>query len=173
MVVSATSFPTQAAYQTTYSYDSAGEVVSTTSPATTAAPSGATTTSTYDSAGNMLTRTDPNGVTTTWTYTPQNQAATVSYSGSSAHSVSYTYDANGNRTAMTDATGSSSYTYDPFGELTSATNGASQTTGYGYNADGQVTGITYPLPGDRDLGNQQHGELRLRQRRPAELGHRF
>ena len=47
---------------------------------------------------------------------------------------------------MTDATGSSSYIYDPFGELTSATNGASQTVGYGYDADGDTTGITYPLP---------------------------
>ncbi len=94
----------------------------------------------------MLTRADPNGVTTTWTYTPLNLTASVSYSGASAHSVSYAYDANGNRTAMTDATGSSAYRYDPFGELTSARNGASQTTGYGYNADGQVTGITYPLP---------------------------
>ena len=37
-------FPTQAGYQTTYAYDSAGELVSTTTPATTAAPSGATTT---------------------------------------------------------------------------------------------------------------------------------
>ncbi len=145
-VVSATSFPTQAAYQTTYSYDSAGEVVSSTSPATTAAPTGATTTETYDSSGDTLTRTDPNGVTTTWTYTPQNQPATVSYSGSSAHSVSYAYDASGNRTGMTDATGSSTFTYDAFGELTSTQNGAGQTTGYGYNADGQVTGITYPLP---------------------------
>ena len=72
--------------------------------------------------------------------------ASISYSGSSAHSVSYTYDADGNKTAMSDATGSSSYIYDPFGELTSADNGASQTVGYGYNADGDVTGITYPLP---------------------------
>ncbi len=145
-VVSATSFPTQAAFQTTYSYDSAGEVVSSTSPATSAAPSGATTTETYDSSGDTLTRTDPDNVTTTWTYTPQNQPATISYSGSSAHSVSYTYDASGNKTAMTDATGSSSFTYDPFGELTSTQNGAGQITGYGYSADGQVTGITYPLP---------------------------
>ena len=114
-------YPTQAAYQTTYSYDSAGELVSTTTPATAAAPSGATTTSTYDPAGNMLTSTDPDGVTTTWTYTPLNQRATVSYSGSSAHSVSYSYDADGNKTGMTDATGTSSYIYDPFGELTSAT----------------------------------------------------
>ena len=145
-VVSATSFPTEAAYQTAYSYDSAGEQVSTTAPATSAAPSGATTSSSYDPAGNMLTRKDPNAVTTTWTYTPLNLVATVSYSGAAAHSVSYTYDANGQRTAMTDATGSSSYGYDPFGELTSATNGASQVTGYGYNADGQVGAITYPLP---------------------------
>ncbi len=47
---------------------------------------------------------------------------------------------------MTDATGSSIDVYDPFGELTSATNGANQVTGYGYNADGQVATITYPLP---------------------------
>jgi RHS repeat-associated protein len=145
-VVSSTAYPAQAAYQTTSAYDSSGELVSTTSPATAAAPSGATTTATFDPAGNLLTRTDPNGITTTWTYTPLDSPATVSYSGSSAHSVSYAYDADGDQTAMTDATGSSSYVYDPFGELTSADNGAGQTTGYGYNADGQVTGITYPLP---------------------------
>jgi RHS repeat-associated protein len=145
-VVSSSSYPTQAGYQTTSSYDSAAELVSTTSPATTAAPSGATTTSTYDAAGNKLTSADPDGITTTWTYTLANLKATVSYSGSSAHSVSYTYDANGQRTAMTDATGSSSYTWNPFSELTSTTNGAGQTTGYGYDADGNTTGITYPLP---------------------------
>jgi YD repeat-containing protein len=47
---------------------------------------------------------------------------------------------------MTDATGTSSYVYDPFGELTSASNGANQTMGYGYIPDGQLTSITYPLP---------------------------
>jgi RHS repeat-associated protein len=145
--VSSSSFPTQASFQTTASYDSASELVSTTSPATAAAPSGATTTTTYDPAGNMLTRTDPNGVTTTWTYTPTNLTATISYSGSSAHSVTDTYDANGQKTAMSDVTGSSSYILDPFGELTSATNGAGNTVGYSYDADGNTSGITYPLPG--------------------------
>ncbi len=144
--VDPSSHPAQAAYQTTYSYDSASELVSTTTPATTAAPSGATTTGTYDPAGNTLTRTDPNGITTTSTYTPLNKTATVTYSASSAHSVTYGYDANGNRTSMTDATGSPSYAYDPFGELTSATNGVSQVTGYGYDPDGDVSSITYPLP---------------------------
>lgn len=94
----------------------------------------------------MLTRADPNGVTTTWTYTPMNLTSTVAYSGGTAHSVSFGYDAAGNKTSMADATGSSSYQYDPFGELTSAVNGANQTVGYGYNADGQVSSITYPLP---------------------------
>jgi RHS repeat-associated protein len=145
-IVSSSASPAQAAYQTAYAYDSVGEQVSVTTPATAAATSGATTTGTYDAVGNTLTRTDPDGVTTTWTYTPVNSIATVSYSGGSAHSVSYAYDADGNRTAMGDATGSSSYTSDPFGELTSTTNGAGQVTGYGYNADGQPTGITYPLP---------------------------
>ena len=146
-VVSSSSYPAQAGFQTTSAYDSAGELVSTTSPATAAAPSGATTTATFDAAGNTLTRTDPNGVITTWTYTPLNLAATVSYSGSSAHSVGYTSDANGQQTAMTDATGSSSYIWDPFGELTSAANGAGKTVGYSYDADGDTSGVTYPLPG--------------------------
>jgi RHS repeat-associated protein len=145
-IISSSSYPTQAAFQTTYSYDSAGDLLSTTTPATSAAPTGATTTSTYDPAGNMLTRADPDGITTTWTYTPLDKTATITYSGSSAHSVNYTYDASGYKTGMTDATGASSYTYDQFGELTSATDGADQTTGYGYSADGQLSSVTYPLP---------------------------
>ena len=146
-VVSSSSYPTQAAYETTSSYDSAGELVSTTSPSTAAAPSGATTTFTYDADGDMLASTDPNGVTATRTYnTPGGHIATISYSGSSAHSVSYTYDADGLETGMTDGTGSSTYIFDPLGELTTATNGAGQTVGYGYDADGDTTGITYPLP---------------------------
>jgi RHS repeat-associated protein len=135
----------QAAYQTTYSYDSAGELVSTTTPANSASTA-PTTTASYDPAGNILTSKNPDGVTTTWTYTPLNKVSTISYSGSSAHSVSYAYDAGGNITGMTDATGTSSDVYDSFGELTSAENGAGQTTGYSYSADGKMTGVTYPLP---------------------------
>jgi len=146
-VVSSSSYPTQAAYQTTSSYDSADELVSTTTPATTAAPSGATTSYTYDAEGNRLTSTDPDNITMTWTYTPDDHPASLSFSGTSAHSVTYGYDAEDDLTSMTDATGSSSYIYDPFSELTSATNGANQTVSYGYNADGKLTGITYPLPG--------------------------
>jgi RHS repeat-associated protein len=145
-IMNSGAYPTQAGYQSVYAYDSADELVSTTTPATSAAPHGAATAQTYDPNGNELTSTDPNGVTTTSTYTPLNLPASVSYSGSSAHSVTYQYDADGAMTSLTDATGTSNYAYDAFGERASATNGAGQVTGYGYNSDGAVTSITYPLP---------------------------
>lgn len=143
----ATSAPYQtgSAYQTGYSYDSLGELASTTRPATTWASSGQTTTNTYDPAGNLTTSQDPKGITTTNTYTPLNQLAATSYSGSSAPSASYSYDANGNRLTMSDGTGSSSYGYDPFNELSSYQNGASKTVSYGYDDNGDISGITYPL----------------------------
>jgi RHS repeat-associated protein len=145
-IVNAASYPTQAAYQTTSAYDSSGELASTTSPATSAAPSGATTALTYDAVGNTLTSLSPDGITTTWTYTPLDKISTIAYSGSSAHSVSFVYDANGNKTSMTDGSGSSSFAFDPFNELTSATNGTSSTAGYTYDLDGNTSAITYPLP---------------------------
>jgi RHS repeat-associated protein len=145
-IVDPKAYPVQGAAQTTYGYDTAGEMVSVTRPVTAAASSGAKSTYTYNAAGDTLTSSNPDGITATMTYTPGGQEASVSYSGSSAHQVTFTYDANGNMTATTDAAGTSSYSSDPFGELTSATNGASQVTGYGYDADGDVSSITYPLP---------------------------
>ena len=136
---------TASAYETGYSYDSLGELVSETRPATTWATSGQTTTYTYDPDGNVLTSVDPDGVTTTNTYTPMGQLATVGYSGSSAPPVSFSYDANGNEVSMSDATGSSSYVYDPFSELVSATNGAGKTVSYAYDSLGEETSVTYPL----------------------------
>jgi RHS repeat-associated protein len=134
------------AAKTTYTYDSAGDLISSTAPATAAALQGATTSNTYDASGDVLTSTDPNGVTTTYTYTPDGNVATVSCSGSAAHSGSYTYDAQNQVTGMTDGTGTSSYSYNAFGQLKSATNGAGQTVSYSYNADGRTQSITYPLP---------------------------
>ena len=144
--VSAGNNPTQAAYQTTYSYDSMGELAATSTPGTSAAPNGATTRDTYDPTGNKATSTDPGGITTTWTYTPANLVASISYSSSSAHSATYSYDASGHRMGMTDATGTWSYVDDPFGELTSVQDGSGQTVGYNYDPDGNNTSISYPLP---------------------------
>ena len=99
---SSSPYDTSSAYQTTYSYDSLGELVTQTAPTTTWAGSGQVTTTTYDPAGNVLSVDNPDGVTATNTYTPLDQVSGTSYSDST-HSVSYVYDANGNRTSMVDA----------------------------------------------------------------------
>jgi RHS repeat-associated protein len=139
-------YETSSGYQTGYLYDSLGELVTQTAPETSAAPDGQETSYTYDPAGNQLTVVNPDGVTATSTFTPLNHVATVSYSDDTPD-VSYAYDANSNRTAMDDASGSSSFTYDPFDELASTTDGADTTTSYLHDLDGEVTGITYPLGG--------------------------
>ena len=137
-------YQTSSPYQTGYKYDSLGELVTQDAPATTAAPSGQITTYTYDPAGNQLTLVNPNGVTTTDTYTTLSQLASVSYSDGT-HSVQYTYDADGNMAGMVDASGTTTNVYDPFDELTGSTNGAGALTSYSYDVDGDNTGITYPL----------------------------
>jgi RHS repeat-associated protein len=142
----ATSSPyeTSSAYQTGYTYDSLGETLTQTAPATSAAPSGQVTSNTYDPAGNRVTVTNPNGVVTTNVFTPLNQLASVSYSNATP-GVTKTYDANGNMTLMTDGSGTTTNVYDPFDELTSMTNGFGRTMVYAYDLNGNVTGLTYPL----------------------------
>jgi RHS repeat-associated protein len=143
--VSAQAYPAQAAHQTVYTYNTADQLVSVLRPGVTSGSAGATTTYTYDSGGALLSATNPDGVTSTMAYTPDGQLASISYSGSSAPQVTYTYDAEDHPTVMTDGTGTSTRIYDPFGELTSVTS-AGQTVSYTYDGDGNRTGVTYPLP---------------------------
>ena len=114
----------------------------------TAAPGGKVTTATYDGTGGVLTTNTASG-TTTDGYDKDNHLKSVTYSNTASGyvqpaNVTYTYDADGNRTSMTDGTGTTHYTVNGFGELASDTNGAGSTVSYGYNADGAVTSITYP-----------------------------
>src|SRR5262249_37565985 len=136
-------YQTSSDYQSGYVYDSLGQLASKTTPSTSAVTS-PTWSYTYDPAGNLLTSEDPNGVTTTNDYTPLNQLQSVDYSDSTPD-VRYVYDASGNRVSMDDGTGTSSYSYDVFDELESYENGDGKTSSYSYNADGQQTGIDYPL----------------------------
>jgi len=150
---------------TTYGYDALGRVTSTTTPATTACPSGCTTTLAYDGAGNRLTSVDPAGGTTTYTYDAANQLTGITYSDGVTPNVSgitysdgvtpnvsgITYDADGQRTAMTDGTGTSSWSYDSLHRLTGSTNGAGATVAYSYRTPSgaqdlldRVGRITYP-----------------------------
>jgi RHS repeat-associated protein len=102
------------------------------------------TTSTYDPVGNALTLVDPLGQTTTNAYDALNRLTSIDYSSAATPDVAYGYDANGNRTSMTDGAGSTSYAYDEANRLTSATTPGPKTVGYRYDLDGNRTKLIYP-----------------------------
>ncbi|WP_168203858.1 RHS repeat-associated core domain-containing protein [Humibacter ginsenosidimutans] len=123
---------------TTYTYNALGLKESSTDP------DGSTTSYTYDADGRLKIQTSPDGETMTDTWNNAGELTGIAYSGSGTHAVSYTYDPDGNRLAMTDGTGTTSYSYDVFNEETNVTTGAGNTVGYGYDAAGNVTTINYP-----------------------------
>ncbi|MCL4532519.1 MAG: RHS repeat protein, partial [Actinobacteria bacterium] len=58
--------------------------------------------------------------------------------------MSYEYDADGNRTQMTDGTGDTTYTHDELGRVITATSPGSKVVGYRYDLDGNRTRVIYP-----------------------------
>ena len=73
------------------------------------------------------------------------------------HGVTYSYDADGNRTQMVDGTGTTTYTYDGFERLISVTNGAADAVTYGYDPDNNVTCLSYPNSGTKTCANSSSG----------------
>ena len=107
-------------------------------------PLGNKTLKEYDAAGNLIKLTDPKGRTTTYTYDPANRLTEVSYSSGNPATVKYEYDKDGNRTQMTDGTGTTKYTYDQLDRLTESENGHKEVTKYEYDLANDQTKITYP-----------------------------
>lgn len=124
---------------TTYLYNALGQLTSVTDPLSRATGYG------YDLAGQPLTRTDPSGRVTTNTYDAANELLSTTYSdGVTPNVTNISYDADGQRTAMTDGTGTSSWTWDSLHRLTSSTDGGGQLTGYSYDLGGRLTALSYP-----------------------------
>lgn len=107
-------------------------------------PGSQTTSHAYDLAGNQTLLTDPLGQATSYTYDNANRLTATAYSDGTTPNVSYSYDADGRRTAMTDGTGTTSYTFDAAGHLTSQKDGSGSTVGYAYDGAGNATSLTYP-----------------------------
>ena len=84
------------------------------------------------------------GRTTSHGYDADNERISTSYSDGVTPDVTFGYNADGQRTAMTDGTGHSSYTYDSLHRMTSTTNGAGAVVRYAYDLRNLLTGITYP-----------------------------
>lgn len=128
-------YGTSLAATTSYTYDPATLGVTTTQD-----PSGATTTNTYDSSGNILTSADAEGNVTTYSYNALNQVLTKVTP--ELELTNYSYDSAGNLLSVTDADGNTtSYTYgDSYpGDVTSVTNPDGDVTDYTYNQDGDLT----------------------------------
>jgi RHS repeat-associated protein len=99
---------------------------------------------TYDSNGNLATLLDPLGRTTTSGHDALDRLTSVNYSDPGTPDVTYGYDANGNRTAMTDGTGATAYTYDESDQLTTVTSPGPRVVGYRYDLNGNRTKLIYP-----------------------------
>ncbi|HWH25193.1 MAG TPA: RHS repeat-associated core domain-containing protein [Pseudolysinimonas sp.] len=120
-----------------YTYSDAGLLLSKTEPGS------LVTSYTYDSAKRLHTVTTPDSHVSTRSYDAAGYLIGINYPGT-ADDVTYSYDANGQRIVMIDATGTTSYTYTAVGQVASVQDGAGQSLGYGYDPAGQLTTITYP-----------------------------
>jgi RHS repeat-associated protein len=123
---------------TKYSYNPLALPISVTDPL------GRSTKYTYDGVGDQLTLTDPSGQVTTYTYDADQEITSISYSDGKTPHVTLAYDADGQRTSMTDGTGTSSWGYDSLRRVTATRTGAGTELKYSYDLKGQLTKITYP-----------------------------
>ncbi len=98
----------------------------------------------YDPTGNLITSVNPLGLTTTYGYDALDRLTSIDYSDVGTPDVVYGYDTDGNRTSMTDGTGTTTYTYDEADRLISVTSPGPQTVGYRYDLDGNRTKLIYP-----------------------------
>ena len=135
---------------TTYSYNDANEVV------TEESPTGGLTTTTYDLDGNVLSTTDPDDHTITYAYDADNEVTGETWvnpeGGTPLDVFDYTYNDDGELTAVSDDNSSYQYTYNADGEETSQGDVGSPdlptvTLTYDYDADGNRTSMDDSLGG--------------------------
>jgi YD repeat-containing protein len=130
----------------TLAYDGYGRLSSKTTPEQ------GTTNYTYYGDDTVQTMTDARGASRTFAYNNRDLPTSITYgvpAGVAATpNVSFSYDAAGNRTGMTDGLGSVSYVYDQISQLTSETRTfsgvGSFSLSYGYNLSGELTSMTNP-----------------------------
>ncbi|WP_338001185.1 RHS repeat protein [Pseudomonas brassicae] len=134
---------TQGGFTRSYTYSSAGYLVSISNPETGVTLYG------RDIAGNMITRTVGASGTTRYTYDGQNRLRSTVYADNTP-AISNTYDKTGKLLTSAAAGGNRSFAYDAAGNLiqeTLALDGKTFTAMYAYNGLNQLSSITYPQSG--------------------------
>jgi RHS repeat-associated protein len=138
---------------TTYRYDPDGNQTSAVNPSYTppgaSSPVNGTTTFGYDSLGQEISQTDPDGNVTKYAYDQLGDKASQTDPGSGVWN--YTYDPAGEQLSVTDPTGAQTQaTYDALGRLLTTTDlvrqntSAAYTTSYGYDDAGNLISQTSP-----------------------------
>jgi len=127
-----------AGHATTYAYDPVDRLISVTDP------DGHTTNYRYDLAGRKTAMINAEGETTEYGYNAAGELTSVTYSDGTTPNVTESYDGDGNRTDLTDGSGTSTFAYDSLDRMTSATDGAGATVRYEYDLAGHLTTLTYP-----------------------------
>ncbi len=103
----------------------------------------------YDLNSNRSSVTDPLNQVTSFTYDALNRPTGISYGPPSQDSVAtpnvtYTYDADSNRTSMADGTGTTTYAYDELERVLSLVEPGSRTVAYRYDLNGNRRKQLYP-----------------------------
>jgi YD repeat-containing protein len=108
-----------------------------------------TTTFSYDPAGRLDTTTDARAISVTNGYDADGRPVSVNAPGTD-EDVATTYDGDGNVASVTNGTVHSTFTYDTAHRLTSRTdviNGRTFAQTYTYDALDNLTSVAYPLSG--------------------------
>jgi RHS repeat-associated protein len=134
-------------HTTQYTYDEANQVIAQTDA------NGHTTRYEYDAVGQRIYTIDAAGIVTKHTYDPVGQlvAVTLNYrpwvapNEQTNVTTTYTYDAVGNRTSITDPNGNTvAFTPDAVGQLIAETDALGNTTRYTYDTVGRQVQIDHP-----------------------------
>ncbi|MEU5024031.1 putative T7SS-secreted protein [Streptomyces milbemycinicus] len=160
---------------TTYSYDTAGRLTSATGPdaevilqrdrmgrVKSEMVAGRVMTHRYDALGRRTRRTTPSGATTTYTYDAAGNRTALTASG---HTLEFEHDAAGRETARRlSGTLSLTQIWDPAGRLTEQsltgpTAATLQHRAYTYRADGHVTAIDDLRTGHRTFDLDEAGRV--------------
>lgn len=128
---------------TTFLYNGLGDLIQQSSPDT------GITYYEYDEAGNLHTATDANNHATTYAYDALNRLTRATYADGTVET--YVYDdgqnALGRLSSIADASGMVRWSYDLHGRIVEKrqeTGGLVLITGYGYDAFGRLSSMTYP-----------------------------
>ena len=150
---------------TTMIYDGYGRLQSVHAPEQAV---GTATVRTYNPDGTINTISDARGASQTFSYNGRHLITGITYasggSGAPASApVSFTYDAAGNRSGMTDGFGTKSYQYNELSRLTQETRQfsvGSFAINYTYNLAGQLTSVTDPFGASFSYTRDVQGRLK-------------